>query len=523
MTTTRLLILVLVAIILLTFASVAHAAEPAELRATQSVAIIFSRSIDGSSCGNGFFLGDGSLVVTAGNVVFPQRFAGFHQGDAFVTVLSPHRGEAAEAQVVAQDRGLDLVLLRVPWRGHPALQLAEEADLVAAEKLEVVAFTNEQSAVGTGNPTLLASPPQARCAVLDINAVMVRQNATRTIVTMSPPAGPGWAGAPMLLPGTDSVAGCYVRTQADGSAGAGVACGQIRRLIESAGESAALHPTNEEAKALADVDDAILAYLRGVSASAAGEPTVALGHFEQYLKLRPTSAIGYRDVAGQLQALGRMQESQLRYQRALELDPSLVSARVLYGQLLHERILPRAAEEQLRYAWIHGGSSATATIVPMCNLLREQGRDAECLPLLDEALKRRPSDAHLWNYLGQTRRALADNAGAAAAFARSADLMPDDPAPRLSAAEQFESAGQRARAEDQYRTLVAQHPDAATAHFHLARFLACDSGRQNEAIATAEQALKLADTPGAPPRSVIQSLIAAIRAGRTSPTSQFRL
>ena len=49
------------------------------------------------------------------------------------------------------------------------------------------------------------------------------------------------------------------------------------------------------------------------------------------------------------------------YRRALEIEPSLVSARVLYGQLLHDRIMPRAAEEHLRYAWEHGAGSTAAS------------------------------------------------------------------------------------------------------------------------------------------------------------------
>jgi predicted Zn-dependent protease len=159
----------------------------------------------------------------------------------------------------------------------------------------------------------------------------------------------------------------------------------------------------------------------------------------------------------------------------------------------------------------------------LCNLLREQGRDRECIPLLDEALKSRPSDAHLWNYLGQTKRTLDDHAGAALAFAKAADLLPDDAALRLHAAEQFDAAGQRAKAEDQYRTLIAQHPDAATAHFDFARFLARDSSRSKEAIERAQHALSLSDTPGAPPRSAIESLITAIRAGRTAAGSALRL
>jgi len=527
MTTTRLLILVLVAIIL-TFASLAHGDAAAEQRTTQSVAIIFSRSIDGSSCGNGFFVGDGSLIVTAGYVVFPRRFAGFHQGDVFVTVLSPHRGDVAEAQVVAQDRALDVVLLRVQWRGHPALRIAEESELVAADRLQLNAFTNEQSAVVAGTPALPPpsrppSPPQDQRVMLDINAVMVRQNVTRSILTMAAPPGPGWAGAPMVLPGTDSVGGCYVRAHADGSAGVGVACGAIRRMIENANASEALNRSDEKFAKSAHADEATLAYLGGVSASAAGDAQAALDGFRGYLKIRPSSAIGYRDAAGQFRALKRMQDAQVYYEKALELDPSLLSARVLYGQLLHERILPRAAEEHLSYAWHHGGNGGTVAIVPLCNVLREQGRDAECVLLLDQALQRCSSDAHLWSYLGQTKRTLDDSAGAAEAFARAADLMPEDPTPRLQAAQQFESAGERARAEFQYRTLIAEHPDAATAHFHFARFLAHDSNRNKEAIERAQQALSLSGTPGSPPRSVIESLIAAIRAGRTAAGSALRL
>src|SRR5688572_10211566 len=257
MTSTRLLILVLVAIILVAFASVASGDEVVERGAAQSVALVFSRSIDGTSCGNGFLVGDGSLLITARNVVFPRRSSGGHQGETFVTVLSPYLGEAAEAQVVAHDRELDLVLLRVPWRGHPALQIADESSLVAAEKLEVAAFTHDQSAVAGGRPALLASPPKAQRALLDINAVTVRRTATRMIVTSTAPPGPGWAGAPMLLPGSDAVAGCYVRTQADGSAGVAVACGPIARLIESAGVSAALVRVDQR-PAPPDADDAAL-------------------------------------------------------------------------------------------------------------------------------------------------------------------------------------------------------------------------------------------------------------------------
>jgi len=83
---------------------------------------------------------------------------------------------------------------------------------------------------------------------------------------------------------------------------------------------------------------------------------------------------------------------------------------IAHGEL-DDRVSPRQSEEHVAE-------------------LREQGRDAECVLLLDQALQRCSSDAHLWSYLGQTKRTLDDSAGAAEAFARAADLMPEDLAQR---------------------------------------------------------------------------------------------
>jgi tetratricopeptide (TPR) repeat protein len=477
--------------------------------------ILLSRDIDGSSCGNGVVIGDGTLIVTARSVIFPRRNAGLHQGDPLVTALSPYLGQAAEVQVLAQDRESDLVLLRATcFAAHPAMQLAGDDELVAAEKLEISGFGKELSAVAGGGQRLVDAVPRVASATLDVNAVLVRRGETRAINTTAPPSASGWAGGPVVVPATNHLAGCYLRTQGDGVAGSSSSAGAIRRLVEQARASARLTATPTPLVRPARADDSSLEYLRAVAASASANPTEALAHWQAFVTMRPTSAVAYREMAGQLRSLNRMNEAQIAYATALELEPAMVSARVLYGQLLHERILPKAAEEHLTYAWQHGDGS-TAAVIPLCNLLREQGRELECLPILAEAVRRRPDDAHLWNYLGQSKRATNDHAGAAVAFARAADLMPENPLARASAADAFVSAGQRTQAEQQYRLLVSQHARSAAAHFDYARFLARDRSRRSDALAQAQEAMELRDAPGAPPRDVIESLIDAIRAGRT--------
>src|SRR5688572_3291507 len=116
------------------------ASRPANAGATQAVGMIFSRGIDGAASGNGIFMRDGTWMITARSAVFPSRVQGLHVGEVMVTVLSPYLGEAGEAQVVAQDREAGLVLLRVPWKGHPTLQLAAEADVMAAVQVDAVGY-----------------------------------------------------------------------------------------------------------------------------------------------------------------------------------------------------------------------------------------------------------------------------------------------------------------------------------------------------------------------------------------------
>jgi tetratricopeptide (TPR) repeat protein len=499
------------------------------LRAAESdspeaaVTLVFSRNIGGTSCGNGFVVGDGTIIVTARHLIFPQRLLGLHQGEAMVTVFSPYLGDAAEVDVVAQDAALDLVILRGPWRGHPALELAEEADLVAAASMEVVGFTDCQAAVTAGQPRLLASLSLKR-AMLGVNAITVRQSVSRTILTDTAPPGAGWAGAPILLRDGDTskAAGCFSRTQGDGLAGIGASSGSIRNLVDRSNTLPAIVPTNRAASNPGQSPAATLEYLRAVAASAVGNSKLSLEHLQSFLKLRPNSAIGYRELAGQLHAIGRLAESQNAYAKALEINPALISARVLYGQLLQERVLPGAAEEHLRYAW-RQRRRGTAAAIPLCNLLHEQGKESERLKVLTEAVERNPWDAYLWNYLGQSRRMASDHAGAAAAFARSADLMPENESIRLRAADEFEAAGNDTQAAEQYRVLLAEHEESAAAHYFFARFLGRNTGRREQALKEARLALNLADRPGAPPRAMIQSLISAIRADRASDASDFRL
>ena len=497
----------------------APAQAPSEPASARSVVMLFSKSLAGTACGNGFAIGDGSLIVTANHLVFPANSAGDHLGDSFVTVLSPYLGDACDAEIIVQDRVLDLVILRTPWRGHPALRLAEDADVVATEEITLMSYASVVSAVRSSREAGVTSSISIDIQPLVVDTVAVRKSVSRTMQARAHAAlTPAWTGAPMILSGAGEVAACLAMLDAPpGGRAAGPTSAQMRRLAETAKLAEALQPAGQALPRPADAAPSTVLFAKAVAASAAQQPQQAFDLLQQFLKIRPQSAVAWRDAAGQAHALGRLDESQTMYAKALELQPSLTSARILYAQLLHERIMPGHALAQLRYIWQHGPHS-TAAVVPMVNILRQQGKEQEALEILTRAVETSPNDSYLWLYLGQSRRALNDPNGAAAAYLRAAELLPENLSLRIQAAESFEAAQALDKAEEQYRTVVRIAPNSSAAHFFLARFLSTDTARKEQALAAAQKALELADQPGAPPRDRIHALISAINTGTPAGT-----
>ena len=72
-------------------------------KAQDSLVLIISRSIKGMGWGNGFAIGDGSLVVTAHHVVIEDSDSE-HELVGLISVVSPYLGEVADAEIVAADK-----------------------------------------------------------------------------------------------------------------------------------------------------------------------------------------------------------------------------------------------------------------------------------------------------------------------------------------------------------------------------------------------------------------------------------
>ncbi len=66
-----------------------------------AVVMITGRHLTGEAGGNGFVIGDGTLVVTCAHMGFEKSARGGHRAPMLLTVFSPYLGDACEAHVVA--------------------------------------------------------------------------------------------------------------------------------------------------------------------------------------------------------------------------------------------------------------------------------------------------------------------------------------------------------------------------------------------------------------------------------------
>ena len=140
---------VLAAILLVVCCQVVLLAETSTSNEPKDALVLIDmRSFMGRRAGSGFVIGNGTLVVTAHHLVFEESEQGRHEMSGLVFVASPYLGDACEAKIVAADEELDLAILEIPWKGHPALRLVDESGLLSAERLVVTGIPETVRSLG---------------------------------------------------------------------------------------------------------------------------------------------------------------------------------------------------------------------------------------------------------------------------------------------------------------------------------------------------------------------------------------
>jgi tetratricopeptide (TPR) repeat protein len=229
-------------------------------------------------------------------------------------------------------------------------------------------------------------------------------------------------------------------------------------------------------------DDADARLLIGTALALLPSRGEALEQLQAAVRLRPDSAPAH-DALGM--AYSRFVEPELArraFERAVELDPGLVRARVHLALNLAGRGDAEAALEQLAAAIAGAGDAPEAAYAHYVTGLIHSERDEPepAAEAFEKAVALRPDDAAALLQLGTARRRLLDHAGSLQAFRRAVELTPADARARYELGRELLEADQPAEAVTHLRAALSSSPDDRSALYSLARALQLD-GRPEEA------------------------------------------
>lgn len=512
--------IVLTTILLMACCQVVLLAETStSIEPQDALVLVIMRSFMGRRAGNGFVIGDGTLVVTAHHLVFETSEQGQHEMSGLVFVASPYLGDGCEAKIVAADEELDLAVLEIPWKGHPALKLVDEPSLLSAERLVVTGIPETIRSIGPSTHEPLLESLDVQTENLAVNFVAVRRQIPRFIsLSGVGQLGDGWSGSPMLLPDSAIAAGCFTALHTEGGervGGRGPAVTQVRRLLKQSGREQSLMPSDSYLSQCEDGMDAFILLAQAYHHFVNNQYGWASDRIEKFIPLRHKSSFGYTQSAMIAEKQGRFDLAEQHHQKALELNPEGMGLRFYYAQFLSNRYTDKALEI-FQEIW-HVDELKPAIALLMFNILAERDQFQPAGELLNEALKLNPRNAYLWMSLGGCQYKSDKVDEAIANYIKAVELLPERGPFRGQLAHLLEQAGRLDEAEKHFRELLKIEPNNPVVHLWLAKFLAkYRPEAKDEALKEAQTALNLPHRRGLP-KQQIEKIIQEIQS-QTAPT-----
>jgi tetratricopeptide (TPR) repeat protein len=472
-----------------------------------TLVLVIMRSFMGRRAGNGFVIGDGTLVVTAHHLVIEESEKGLHEMNGLVFVASPYLGDACEAKIVTADKELDLAVLEIPWKGHPALRLVDDPGLLSAERLVVTGIPETIRSIGPSahEPPLESLDGQTEDLAVDF--IAVRRQIPRFIsLSGIGQLGDGWSGSPMLLPDSALAAGCFTALYTERGeriGGRGPAVTQVRRLLKQSDWEQSLMPSDSYLSRYEDGMDAFILLAQAYHHFVNDQYGWASDRIENFIRLRPESSFGYTQSATIAEKQGRFDLAEQHHRKALELNPEGMGSRFYYAQFLSSR-RPDKALEIFQRIW-HVDELKPAVALLMFNILAERDQFQRAREFLNEALKLSPKNAYLWMCLGGCQLKSDKLDEAIAHYTKAVGLLPERGPFRGRLAHLLEKAGRLDEAEKHFRELLKIESNNPVVHVWLARFLTKHRPEATEeALKEAQIALELPPKRGLPKQEIEQ-------------------
>ncbi len=484
-----------------------------------ALVIVTSRCFAAERAGNGFVVGDGTLVITNDHLVYEESGEGDHRLKGFVAVFSPYLGEVCSGRILASDQELDLAVLEVPWKGHPALSLADANAVASARSARVIGLPavikrlEDWDSGATGVETFAPDEQELPVAFESTWLRASRIVALEGIGEL----GRGWSGSPMLVPGTSTAIGCFgsvsrtvVVSWVALLRAKGPAVWQVPGFLGGNFDESRLHCADTLLKRPEDAHEACSLALRAASSLRPGRYESALEPARALVRLRPESNSAHKMLASASEHVGQTEAAREAYRRAVGLDPNDLNAQLLYAQFLAGQGDPNKAQQILDRLW-KAGRSRDMVAIALVNLWGEQGEFSCCLAILEEATKLHPRNAYLWQQMTACRMQAQGPAAAIEPLTRAVELYPERGPFRGSLARLLEMTGRLDEAERHFRKLLEVEPENPVVYCWLAQFLSKHRPEATEeALSVAERALGLPPHASLP-RETIEAMVKDLR------------
>jgi tetratricopeptide (TPR) repeat protein len=475
--------------------------------------LVTSSTPFGKFAGNGFVIGDGSLAITAHHIVYEESKLGRHRMPGLVTVLSPYLGEVCSVEILAADEQLNVAIVKLPWRGHPAIKIADSNSVPLAERVEIIGMPETLSAIGTDANEPISDGASVQHKTLPIDYVGVRRAVPRLISLLGgDQLGDKWSGSPMLLPETSDAVGCFVRLSiAKGNivSARGPAMEQVKRLLNQKSQAEALRPADKILNRPDDNMKVFSSFLKAYRLYTSRDFDAASEKASEIIRLRPKSVYMHAFAASIAEKQDKNEQAEKYYQKALELDPNAIASRILYAQFLSTKDTQKALGI-LQGIWDRESARPFAAML-IFNILSGRGEYKDCSKFMEEALRVNRNNAYLWVDLCACQAKLGNMNDAIDSLTKAVALIPERGPFRGQLAHFLQQSGRLDEAEKHFRELLKIEPNNPVVHLWLARFLAENRPEaKDEALKEAQIALELPQQGGLT-KEIIEKFISDLK------------
>lgn len=440
-------------------------------------------------------IGDGSWVITTSDAVTEKIGPNADHIIRNPIFVSAYNGKAYQCEVKANDKELNVALLKLPVKGLPAAPFAQAAEFSKAAFGTMGQLTSGDP-IGNNWPTQVYAITRARTDDGAYKLAVTQWDASKVFITdigkhkimfisdISPersiPNG-------SIIARGANMAGMYINRLTITGGKESVVFGRCAISTEIAhylGEhgvdtTVLYNPPLPTAEKDANADAAFQLEMKIYSLIGTGLPGLAVDCASNLVKLQPQEAQAQMLSGITLVGAGKLADALKAFDEAAKLDPKLPTLRTNRAVALVGLNKKEEAEAELTKAIEEAPSDPRPVIALSEFYLADSKTYDKALTYAQKAVSMSESSPSVLLLLARVEKRMKSYQSSVNHIAEAIKMAPDWPDAMYALGSTFEEAGDKINAEKAYRKLVEKQPKNPTAMLTLASFLA-DQGKTDE-------------------------------------------